>query len=272
MQLFIGFISAVLVSILAYRGRALSRSGALAATILGTIIFGLGGISWAILLLTFFISSSLLSRLFHLQKTSLGEKFSKGSQRDYGQVLANGGIAGLLVLLHLFFPLSDGVWVAYSASLAAVNADTWATELGVLNHTPPRLITSFRQVERGTSGGISWMGTTASLFGAILVGFLAVIFWQGNNPITPGQASIYIILISLAGFMGSLIDSLLGATLQSIYYCPVCQVETEHNPYHTCGSLTTHKHGLKFLDNDGVNIICALTAALLGFVVSLFIP
>jgi len=78
MQVLFGFVLAVFVSTLAWWAHALSRSGAVAATLLGTIIFGLGGLSWAILLLGFFISSSLFSRLFSRPKAGLVEKYSKG--------------------------------------------------------------------------------------------------------------------------------------------------------------------------------------------------
>src|SRR5512133_267555 len=93
-SLLIAFALAALIGAAAWKAHALSPSGALAATALGTVIFGLGGLGWAVVLMGFFISSSALSRLFRKRKVRLDEKFSKGSQRDAGQVLANGGIAG----------------------------------------------------------------------------------------------------------------------------------------------------------------------------------
>ncbi|MCJ7434663.1 MAG: DUF92 domain-containing protein, partial [Anaerolineales bacterium] len=143
MQLIFGFILAIIVAYLAYRARTLNKSGALAAAFTGTIIFGLGGWQWAILLLTFFITSSVLSRAFKVRKQSLNEKYSKGHHRDAGQVFGNGGIATLFAALHFFFPDSLWPWLGFAAALAAVNADTWATELGVLSPHSPRMITDF---------------------------------------------------------------------------------------------------------------------------------
>ncbi|HMD87878.1 MAG TPA: DUF92 domain-containing protein [Anaerolineaceae bacterium] len=262
MQVLIGFVLAVLVSILAWWAHALSLSGAIAAILLGTIIFGLGGLPWAVLLLGFFISSSLFSRLFGLRKSGLAEKFSKGSQRDAGQVLANGGIAGLMVILHELLPGSTWTWLGFVGSLAAVNADTWATELGVLSKSMPRLITTGMPVEPGTSGGISLTGSISAFAGSLLIALLARIVWQGNT-ISSGflQQASFIALLSLAGLGGSLLDSLLGASIQAIYTCPVCQKETERHPYHTCGSLTTLKRGWPWLNNDWVNIACAAGGA-----------
>src|SRR5215212_3783449 len=147
MQILYGFLLAVTVAYVAYRAHSLDKSGAIAATVVGTVIFGVGGWQWAILLLTFFITSSGLSRAFKRRKRGLNEKFSKGHERDAGQVFGNGGLATLLVLVHALYPESIAGWVGFAAALAAVNADTWATELGVLNPHPPRLIHNFKQVE-----------------------------------------------------------------------------------------------------------------------------
>jgi uncharacterized protein (TIGR00297 family) len=251
MQIITGFILAIIIAYLAYRAHSLSQSGALAATIVGTLIFGLGGLEWAILLLAFFITSSALGRLFKERKRGLNEKYSKGDQRDAGQVFGNGGLATGFVLLHAFYPGSMIGWVGYAAALAAVNADTWATELGVLNPHPPRLITRLnRVVEKGTSGGISVTGTVASLAGAALIGILAATF-------APQPASWTLsLVITFSGLAGSLFDSFLGATVQAMYYCPTDKKETEKHPFHTCGTETVHIRGWQWLNNDWVNFAC----------------
>src|SRR5512137_2635356 len=198
LQFLIGLLCAGGIALAAYRLHSLSRSGAWGALLTGTIIFGLGGWRWAVLLLAFFISSSLLTRTFARRKAALNEKFDKGGRRDIGQVLANGGIASIFAGLHFFFPQAAWTWMAFAASLAAVNADTWATELGVLNPSMPRLITNWKQVERGTSGGISVVGTLAALGGALLVGVLAgLVRTTGNFWAVTGIAS-------LGGLLGSI--------------------------------------------------------------------
>lgn len=272
-QLLLGFLAAILISLVAWRAKTLSRSGAVVAFVLGTVVFGMGGWQWSVILLGFFISSSGLSRFLKKRKQTLDEKFSKGSERDFGQVLANGGTAGLCVLAQLVFPGSSLPWVAFAASLAAVNADTWATELGVLSQVAPRLITTGKKVERGTSGGVSGWGSLAAFLGALFIAILAVLVWPGSA----GQPSlvnqlIRLAVISLAGLLGSMVDSLLGATLQAIYHCPVCNKETERHPLHTCGSPTTLQRGLKWLNNDWVNTACALTGALAALLAGSLLP
>jgi uncharacterized protein (TIGR00297 family) len=257
-QLLYGFILAVTIAFAAFRLHSLSRSGALAAALTGTVIFGLGGWQWAVILLTFFISSSLLTRLFAKRKIKVNEKFDKGGQRDAGQVLANGGVAALFAGLHFFLPAAPWPWLAFIGSLAAVNADTWATELGVLNPSLPRMITNGRQVEKGTSGGISRGGTLAALAGAGLVAMCALLVDPGAGAVLTFGFTV------LAGLLGALFDSLLGATVQAIYVCPQCKKETERHPLHGCGTATIQVRGLKWLNNDLVNVGCALAGALLG--------
>src|SRR6266511_3325987 len=216
MQILYGFSLAIIVAYLAYRAHSLNKSGAFAAAFVGTIIFGIGGWQWSILLLTFFITSSGLSRAFQKRKQGLSEKFSKGHERDAGQVFGNGGLATLFAALHGFYPESIIPWLGFAASLAAVNADTWATELGVLSPTPPHMITDLRKrVEKGTSGGISLFGTLASLFGSSIIALLAVLL----SPIGELNRNTFF-LIAAAGLAGSLFDSFLGGTVQAMYYCP----------------------------------------------------
>ena len=251
MQLLLGFILATLIAYFAYRVHSLNQSGAYAAAFTGTIIFGIGGWQWAILLLTFFITSSALSRAFKKRKQGLNEKYSKGHQRDAGQVFGNGGLAMLFAALHYFFPNELWPWLGFAAALAAVNADTWATELGVLNPRSPRMINNFKKVvEKGTSGGISLFGTFAALVGSALIGMLASMFGP-----QPAAGSIGII-VTLSGLAGSLFDSLLGATVQAIYYCPKDNKETEQHPIHSCGTPTTQIRGWTWLNNDWVNFGC----------------
>ena len=256
LQLIIGFILGGLIGFLAWRAKALSTSGAWVATCTGGLIFGLGGLPWAILLLAFFISSSLLSRTFAKRKANLSEKFAKSSRRDWGQVLANGGLGALLASTHAILPDAHWSWIAFAGAIAAVNADTWATELGVFSSRQPRLITSGKPVERGASGGITLVGYLAALGGASLIAILAGPFSTNYD------VWVLIGAIILGGLLGATVDSWLGATYQAIYYCPTCQKETERHPIHTCGTDTSQIRGWRWLNNDWVNFVCSLVGAI----------
>ena len=255
MQILIGFALGILVGYAAYRLGALDTSGAVSAAFIGGLVFGFGGIPSATLLLIFFISSSLLSRVYSHRKKSLNEKFAKGSRRDYGQVLANGGLAAVLVLVYWLAPDKVELWIAYAGCMAAVNADTWATELGVLSPSSPRLITNGSVVTKGTSGGVTLVGYLATLAGAGIIGIAAAMFTAAL------PVGTLILIIILAGLTGATVDSILGATVQGIYYCPSCDKETESHPEHHCGAETMQLRGWRWLNNDLVNLVCSLVGA-----------
>lgn len=261
LQLILGIVLALVTAGAAWGLKWLSPGGAIAAFILGAVVFGLGGLPWAVVLLTFFVTSSALSKLFKRAKTNPEKFYAKGSKRDAGQVFANGGIAGLFVVAHVFFPDSWLPWMGFVAAFASANADTWATELGALSRKAPRLISTGKVVEGGTSGGVTLVGTLAALAGSAAVVGAALWLWPGDLP--PVQWTQLLALV-LAGLLGSLVDSWLGATVQAIYYCPSCQKETEKTPLHHCGTKTTFLRGWVWLDNDWVNIICTGTGAILA--------
>lgn len=260
-QLTTGLLLGALIGYLAWRANSLSSSGAVAAALTGGLVFGLGGVPWAVLLLAFFISSSALSRLGIRRKLALSEKFSKGSQRDWGQVLANGGLGAILALALVFGNHQAGLWFAFAGGMAAVNADTWATELGTFSAALPRLIINGKVVDRGTSGGVTLLGFLASAGGAALIGALAALF-TSMAASTGVSWPLALGIILLAGLFGSTVDSLLGGTIQAIYYCPNCEKETERYPRHTCGTETKPLRGWGWLDNDWVNFACSLVGSL----------
>ncbi len=230
--LVLALVFAGVVAVAAYWLKMLNRNGALAAFLLGFLVFGFGGIPWTIVLLAFFVSSSGLSKLLKKSNEKLEEKYAKGSRRDAGQVLANGGVAGLMVVFHILFPDSSLPWVGYCAAFAAANADTWATELGVLSKTSPRLLSTWKPVPMGTSGGVTVFGSLAAVAGALLIAVISLFF-----PINADMNwEAFALVVLAAGVLGSLVDSLLGATVQAIYWCPNCGKETEQSPRHRCGN------------------------------------
>lgn len=276
-QFLMGTMVAVGVAGLAFKLRSLNRGGAITAAVLGTVVFGLAGGGWALVMLTFFISSSGLSKLLSPRKNAVEMEFAKGGNRDPWQVLANGGLAGTLALAYFFLSkvqLGSGLlpilWVGFASSLAGANADTWGTELGAFNPRMPVLITSFKRVPRGTSGAVSPVGTLAAVAGSALVASVAVIV--GSQGWAPGfglPVGLALVAITLGGFAGALIDSLLGATIQAQYVCPTCQKETEKHPLHTCGTPTVRVRGLPWLNNDVVNFLCTLSAGVIGIILFL---
>lgn len=260
-SLLFGLLLALGITTLAYWRGALAPSGALGALGVGTLIFASGGWAWAILLIAFFVTSSVLSQYKARAKEPLAEKFQKGHRRDLGQVLANGGWGALLALAYAFVP-ERLLFIAFAGAIASVNADTWATELGVLSKTPPRLITTGRVVAVGTSGGITLLGTLVALGGALFIALVAILT-QFDPSFSALRAWSFVLVISFAGLLGSLLDSFLGATVQAMYYCDFDQKETEAR-VHRCGRATRWVRGWRWLDNDGVNFVASVFGSVLA--------
>ncbi|MCS7060923.1 MAG: DUF92 domain-containing protein [Anaerolineae bacterium] len=312
-RLAFGAVLSALIGWLAHRRGSLSRSGIAGAVITGTLIFGMGGLLAGLLLIAFFTSSSALSHYKASRKRDVAEKFDKSSQRDLGQALANGGAATIAATV-------SGVWLwsaplepafiatpailfgALVGALATVNADTWATEIGVLSKHPPRLIIRPGQVvEAGTSGGVTLLGTLAALAGAVFIGAMTLMLglllmesihalvraygvsaatmsrsidagvWVANIlPVTPNDlsASRSILLSAalaapVAGVVGALTDSVLGATVQGIYYDAARRKETE-KPFNQYGAPNRLSRGWRWLNNDWVNFLSSLAGAAVG--------
>jgi uncharacterized protein (TIGR00297 family) len=260
-SLLIGLLLSAAIASLAYWRGSLSRSGAAGALIVGTLIFGLGGWVWGVLLAVFFISSSFLSHFKEREKAAVAEKFDKGHRRDMGQALANGGLGALIAVLSAIVPettVPHDLWFAlFVGVMATVTADTWATELGTLSQAAPRLITSGRAVEVGTSGGVSPLGTAVSFAGGLLIGLTAGMLAPLAGML-PWSAALPLALIgAVSGASGSLLDSLMGATIQQIYYCDTCRKETERK-VHRCGTTTRPLRGWSWMNNDLVNLISSL--------------
>ncbi|MFL0246061.1 DUF92 domain-containing protein [Candidatus Clostridium stratigraminis] len=258
-SILIGFIFSGLISLTALIKKALSISGAFAATILGTAIFYFGGIYLSAIMVGFFASSSILTLFKKHRKTITYDIHEKSGGRDYAQVLANGGIG--LIFAGLWFVTNRPVYlIAYIVSFAAANADTWASEIGILSNAKPISILNFKKVDKGVSGAISILGTLSALLGS---SFIAVIFFIGYV-LKYGfktQAIVFSIIVVILGFAGCILDSLLGATLQAKYRCEICGKITEKKVHHERS--TKLVAGLRFINNDAVNFISILCAALI---------
>jgi uncharacterized protein (TIGR00297 family) len=257
MMVFIGLILAAVVAIISYKLRFLDFGGAATAFLMGSIIFGFGGWSYTFPILGFFILSSILSKIGKSTKKQYESSFQKTGIRDFKQAIANGGVATIITLIAYFSGIGS-IYYVYIASLAAATADTWGTELGIFSRTKPVLITNLKKVEPGTSGGISLTGSLAGLVGSTLIVIIGSLFQH---------FTLYqFLFVVLAGFSGSLIDSILGATIQSQFRCTVCNKITERKTH--CNSNTILWRGKIWVDNDLVNIFSISFSIIitLGFV------
>ncbi len=239
------FSLAVLVStaiaLAAWRARTLSRWGALAATMVGTLVLWPTG--WAGCAVLGAFASALGARHSALG----GEQVDVGG-RGWRQVVANGGVATVGALGEFWVP-GIGIWLL-TIVLAAAAADTWATSFGGRSRRPPRDILRFTVVEPGTSGGITWLGTTGGVMGA---GFIGAVGGVASQSLRLGVTAAAI------GMVGMLFDSVLGSALQGRFWCGACNQPTERR-IHRCGTRAVRTTGWAWLDNDLVNFTTTVAA------------
>ncbi len=231
----VALAGAALVALACRRLRLLGAGGAWAASVVGVAVFGFTGWPGTLPLLVFFATSSLLGRL---------PGRAPHGPRSGRQVLANGGVAALAAALAAAgHPWALG---ALGGSLAAANADTWATEVGTRWGGVPRTLALGAPLAPGASGGMTPLGSAAGLAGAALIALVAGAW----SPL-------------VAGAVGLIGDSVLGAFGQAVYRCPTCGARLETRG-HGCGQPGVLVRGLPWLDNDGVNLAATALGAAVG--------
>lgn len=235
--------------------RWLTGSGALAGGLFAASLVGWGGLAWAAPALAFFVSSSAWSVVGRWRKQSAASQAEKGSVRDAGQVMANGGVAWAVLGAYALLE-HDPLWyAAFVGALAAAAADTWATEVGTLGRSRPVDLRTGRRVPPGTSGAVSLVGTLGAMGGASCV---AAVAWWAHPAVGPAL----VVGAAAAGVLGALVDSLVGATLQAQYRDAQGLVtERAATPD---GVAHLRVRGVRWLTNDVVNVVCTAAGALLA--------
>jgi uncharacterized protein (TIGR00297 family) len=242
---------AALFSLLALALKALNPAGTVAAFVVGTLVFAIGRVNGALALVTFFITSSLLSRIRTASKCKARDLSEKGVTRDMGQALANGGVPLILLIASMFNPC----WWSYMfflAALASATADTWATEIGTLFRAKPFSIRSFSRVPPGSSGAVSGAGTAAAATGSSVIALFAGFYGQ-----TGGFSLFSFIAVAVSGFAGCIVDSLLGATAQAQFGSP------EGGLIESPSDGAQLVRGVYWMRNDMVNFISSASAAVI---------
>lgn len=242
-----------LIALFAYKKKWLTLSGAASAIVLGLIVLWMGGVSAFIIFLFFFVSSSLVSKMSKFVNRS--EK--KGSQRDIVQVLANGLPAVLAIMLIRVPSLSLASLAAFSAANAEAAADTWSGSFGVMSKKDPVSIITFTKVPRGISGGVTALGFLGGFSASLLVAVLSI----GVFGHSLGIACI----IAGSGFLGSVIDSVLGAVVQVQYRAKDGSL-TEKDEEN--GEKNERVRGIPGFDNDAVNFTSGILAASLAMLLT----
>lgn len=240
----------VLMAMAARKKRWLSPSGIAASILSGAIILYIGGFSAFMELLFFFLAGSVIGKA--MKRENAYER--KGNERDLAQVLANSLPAVIAIFLYRLTPYKDAALIAYSSAIAEALADTWSGDFGQLSDKDPLSVMTFTRVPRGISGGVTAVGFMGGMAGAMLIALLHI----GTYP--PSISSF--LIISGAGFLGSVLDSFLGASVQVHYRDRNgCLTEKEGDEK----GRFERARGIPLIDNDAVNLISGFFSASVGF-------
>ena len=230
---------------------AMARDGGFAAFWLFALVGFFGGTAPIVFIALVFAISIVVSVLS--KKLDKARNKEAHSPRRATQILAVGLLPLLALILHALTELEVFYYVYYLA-VAEQIADSMASDIGRLTKKQNVSIITLRPIEKGISGGVSALGTVAALVSSFLVSLIPLLFGEIN-------AGVYL-LISLVAFFGTLIDSLLGALLQSLYTCEICGAKTESRTH--CDAPAKLVKGVRFIDNVAVNYISGILTAAIG--------
>lgn len=254
----------LILLIISIKAKFVDLSGLISSFFVGYLIYILGGRIFFIPLLVFFVVSGLLTRYRYDEKRLKGVAEEKMGARGWRNVLANGGVGLTMVFINSFYSKSiePSIFAAYLGAVTTAYADTLATEIGLLYPKDPRLITNMKPVSTGTPGGVSPYGTAAQLLSVITISPIVTMLLPSNDKF---QLFLNIFaLLLIAGFLGSFLDSVLGATIQGIYRCEVCGKLTEKR-FH-CGTEAKKVKGSRYVDNNVVNLIATIFGATISYI------
>jgi uncharacterized protein (TIGR00297 family) len=208
-KMVLALVFSFFLGVLAYRAKIADVSALLSAALLGVLIIVFSGLSWFLLLLTFFILGGGFTKYKYAYKESIGIAQAKDGIRSYENVFSNSTAALALAVAYGVFPEhSLPIIYAYMGTVATATGDTLASEIGTTARGRPRMITTLKLSEPGVDGAVSLLGELAAIFGSAVIGILAYLLGISDNLL------LAVLIATAGGFFGTNMDSLLGATLQ----------------------------------------------------------
>lgn len=199
------------IGVLAYKTQVVRGSGLWSGFIIGFTVWICAGWEYFVISLTFFVLAGAATKYKYEQKKKRGVAEARKGARGYGNVFGNGLAAMICAVLEGIY--GGGYFLAgFLGAMASATSDTAGGEIGRLSRTPPVLITTFEPVEPGTEGGITVLGEAAELAIAGIIGVLACILGMKSSNFSGFNLFLG---VTLAGFVGANIDSVLGATCET---------------------------------------------------------
>lgn len=201
----------VVIGLLAYKTKIVRGSGLWSGFLIGFSVWMFAGWEYFVVSLAFFVLAGAATKYKYEQKRKRGVAEARKGARGYGNVFGNGLVAMVCAVLEGLY--GGGYFLAgFLGAMASATSDTAGGEIGRLSKTPPVLITTFETVRPGTEGGITVLGEFAELGIAGVIGLLA---WTLGMRSGDFAGVLLFLCVSLAGFVGANVDSVLGATCET---------------------------------------------------------
>lgn len=255
-MLYISIFFSLIIPFLTIRKKALTVAASLFAGLMIFISFWCGGYYGGFWLLFSYGAIVVIDKICKPATGKIMDSINKKTAtRDLVQVIVNGGAALISVILF-YLTKNDLFMVCYAVGISESLCDSVASDVGVLSKATPVNICTWKPIQKGMSGGISFLGTISAFVASVIGGTSFLIAY---NDLRNG------IRIAVVSFLGCLIDSILGATVQIKNTCVVCHQLTEKDSH--CGKRTQYCRGVKCIDNCAVNFISNIASVALTFAI-----
>ena len=241
-------LACLIILATAFRLRVISPDGVVAALLTGQTLYALGRVWVGLCLLTFFVLGSVVTKLKNANKAQAERIQAQTRPRDWKQVLSNSLPACILLWFACVLDRPQLALPALAVFSAAA-ADTFSSEIGMLTASPVFSITNGKPLPRGLSGGFSWLGLWAGAAGSALLSIYAFP-WVGFRGL---------VLCTLLGTFGSVLDSFLGAVFQAKYRTPEGGL-LDASPFAGARAF----RGISLMTNSAVNLISLSIVAAVG--------
>ncbi len=195
---------------LAYLLNKLTALASAGGAFIGVLLWSSFSYTGLLLMTTFFLLGTSSTMLGIKVKYKNGLTDNKTSKRDLQQVIANAGISFLLCLLVSLYPKFYNLMLLMIAgSFSAATADTVSSEIGNVYGKSFYNIINLRKDTKGLNGVVSLEGTLCGIAGSCIIATVYALLNSWN---------FYFFIIILAGTIGNIVDSILGATLERKNY------------------------------------------------------
>ena len=194
------------VAFISVKAKKLTIPASITGWVVGLLVFAGAGYTGVAMIATFFVLGTVATSRGMRFKLEMGLAEENKGRRTTGQVVANAGAAAVLGVLVMIYPAKADVFrLMMAASVASATADTLSSELGNIYGKNFYNIISFKKDKRGLNGVISIEGTLIGIAGSIIIALVYTLGFRLN---------IHFLMVIVAGTIGNLSDSVLGATFE----------------------------------------------------------